>query len=207
MNESKTKAGLIDDTRLKQLELLSSIPILPSNELGAFRDGLGALKTCSSLVESNLATKPQCPHCDFSPKAEQLGFNSPTSALANLDQKLDTLLDAWSKRLREEFQDPITRAEGLGLVPEKQRTRIISFADGGELPDPLDADFVSAMREALSGLSKVEITLPDLKSALLLGGSPATVDDLKKRFDQLITTHIKGKDQSKVRFVVIEKAD
>jgi energy-coupling factor transporter ATP-binding protein EcfA2 len=207
MKESKTKAGLIDDTRLKQLELLSSIPILPSNELGAFRDGLGALKTCSSLVESNLATKPQCPHCDFSPKAEQLAFSSPTSALADLDQKLDVLLDAWSKRLREEFQDPITRADGLGLVPEKQRTRIITFADGGELPDPLDADFVSAMREALSGLSKVEITLPDLKSALLLGGSPATVDDLKKRFDQLITAHIKGKDKSKVRFVVIEKAD
>ncbi|MCW3604450.1 DUF6079 family protein [Burkholderia cenocepacia] len=34
------------------------------------------------------------------------------------------------------------------------------------------------------------------------GGSPATPDDLRKRFDALISDRSKGKDATKLRFVI-----
>jgi len=37
---------------------------------------------------------------------------------------------------------------------------------------------------------------------LLQGGSPATPDDLRKRFDTFMSECCKGKDASKLRFVV-----
>ena len=41
-----------------------------------------------------------------------------------------------------------------------------------------------------------------LLAALLQGGSPATPDDLRKRFDTFMNERCKGKDASKLRFVV-----
>ena len=42
----------------------------------------------------------------------------------------------------------------------------------------------------------------DIKKALLQGGSPATPDDLRKRFETFLNDRCKGKDASKLRFVV-----
>ena len=58
------------------------------------------------------------------------------------------------------------------------------------------------MQEALSGLEEVIVTGEDIRRALLTGGSPATPDDLRKRFDALLNERCKGKDVSKLRFVV-----
>ena len=38
--------------------------------------------------------------------------------------------------------------------------------------------------------------------SLLQGGSPATPDELRKRFDALISERGKGKDSAKLRFVI-----
>lgn len=205
LQEDKTKASLITDARLKQLDQLATIPILPANELAAFRESLGGLKTCSSLIESDLATSPRCEHCHFTPRNEQLAFSSPASALSMLDQKLDTMLSAWTKRIRAELEDPVARQEGLQMVSDKQRPRVEAFANGDELPEPLDAEFIAALREALSDLLKVEITVEKLRNALLDGGSPVTVDDMKRRFEQLLAENVKGRDTAKVRFVIVNE--
>lgn len=205
IQESKTKAGLISDERLKRLDQLASIPILPANELAAIREDLGNLRTCSSLLESDLSTSPRCEHCSYTPRNEQLIFNSPASALSALDQKLDVMLEAWAKKIRAELEDPVARQEGLQMVSEKQRSFVEQFADGGDLPDKLDGDFISALREALSDLLKVEISNDQLRVALLDGGSPVTVDDMKKRFEQLLAENLKGKDAAKVRFVIVNQ--
>ena len=70
------------------------------------------------------------------------------------------------------------------------------------LPDPVTPDFVSAVQEALSGLEKILVTGDDIKQALLAGGSPATPEDLRRRFESFMTDRCKGKDASKLRFVV-----
>ena len=43
---------------------------------------------------------------------------------------------------------------------------------------------------------------PRTPQTLLAGGSPATPEELRKRFDMLISERGKGKDASKLRFVI-----
>jgi dephospho-CoA kinase len=54
----------------------------------------------------------------------------------------------------------------------------------------------------LSGLEKIVVTGDDIKKALLTGGSPATPDDLRKRFESFLNERCKGKDAGKLRFVI-----
>ncbi|NJR79156.1 DUF6079 family protein [Sphingomonas corticis] len=206
MAESKTKGSLVADPRLKTLEQLARVPILPGNELDSFRNALADLKTCAGLVESELANRATCPHCSFTPKAEQLSLTAPASSvLSSLDDRLDALVQGWVDRLRAELEDPITLAEGLQLVDEKVRDRIKAFAAGGELPEPLDAELVTGIKEALSDLKKVVITSADLRAALTNGGSPVTLEDIRKRFEKLLVDELKGSDEAKVRFVIVEE--
>jgi hypothetical protein len=49
---------------------------------------------------------------------------------------------------------------------------------------------------------KVEVKAEDLKAALLKGGSPATPEEMKKRFEEFLAELTKGKDLTKVRIVL-----
>jgi hypothetical protein len=205
LQENKTKGALINDPRLKTLEQLARVPILPSNELDSLRNTLADLKTCAGLLESDLMARPMCPHCSYTPRANQLPLPLPAaSILSMLDDRLDALVKTWTHRLREELEDPIRLAESLQLVDVNVRGRIHSFARGENLPDPLDGDFISGIKDALSDLAKVEITSAELRSALASGGSPVSADDIRKRFEKLLAAQLKGKDETKVRFVVVE---
>ena len=73
--------------------------------------------------------------------------------------------------------------EGIGVARKSDRERIDDlltpemkkhieeFLKARGLPDKLSDEFVQAIREALSDLKKVTIKVPDLKDALLAGGS------------------------------------
>ena len=76
------------------------------------------------------------------------------------------------------------------------------FAETVTLPDRVTPEFIAAVQEALSGLEKITVTSEDIKHALLQGGSPATPDDLRKRFVFFMNDRCKGKDTTKLRFVV-----
>jgi len=62
--------------------------------------------------------------------------------------------------------------------------------------------FISAVQDALFGLERIDVTSDDLKQALVQGGSPATPDDLRKRFETFLNDRCKGKDAGKLRFVI-----
>ena len=87
------------------------------------------------------------------------------------------------------------------LTPETQKP-VETFIKTRQLPAPVTPDFVSAVQEALSGLEKIGVTSDDIKKALLQGGSPATPEDLRKRFETFLNERCKGKDTKKLRFVV-----
>ena len=70
------------------------------------------------------------------------------------------------------------------------------------LPDDLDQDFIHALQEVLSGLTKVSVKIGDLRGALLAGGSPATPAEMRKRFDEYLDKLVKGKEPGKVRIVL-----
>ena len=199
--EDKTKSALRKDPRLVAMRALAGISLMPTSQLTAFDDKLDKLKSCASLVESELAASPYCPHCNFRPANEQGDFLPAANVLKQLDDELDRLLEGWQQTLLDNLDDPIIQAN-FDLLKASARELIKKFVASKKLPDPVPPDFVSAVQEALSGLEKIGVTSEDIKKALLQGGSPATPDDLRKRFDTFLNERCKGKDASKLRFVV-----
>ena len=119
----------------------------------------------------------------------------------SLDDELDTLLENWTQTLLNNLEDPTTR-ENLSLLKPEPRKLVNAFMKKKKLPDPLEQDFIHALKEVLSGLIKVSITSDDLRSALLSGGSPAAPAEMKKRFEEYLDDLTKGKEPGKVRIVL-----
>jgi hypothetical protein len=183
------------------MRALAGIALMPTSQLTTFDAKLDKLKSCASLVESELSASPYCPHCSFRPANEQGDLLPAANVLRQLDEELDRLRDGWQQTLLDNLDDPIIQAN-LDLLQASARELIKKFVASRKLADPVTPDFVSAVQEALSGLEKIGVSSDDIKKALLQGGSPAEPDDLRKRFDAFLNDRCKGKDASKLRFVV-----
>lgn len=201
VNDDKTKTGLRKDARLITLRSLAGIALMPTAQLTEFESKLDKLKSCAALIEADLVASPYCPHCNFKPVNEQGELIQAANVLKQLDQNLDTLTNDWETTLVENLDDPSVQ-ENFELLKPAARKVVQAFASSRKLPDPIDANFVNAVQEALLGLEKVPVTTQELRTALLLGGSPTNPDDLLKRFDAFISDRCKGKDRSKIRLVI-----
>jgi hypothetical protein len=142
-----------------------------------------------------------CPHCGFKPANESLALGIAANALTKLDDDLDSLLAAWRQTLLDNLDDPIIQAN-FTLLKAGDRQMIEAFLASRSLASPIAPGFIAAVQEALSGLERVAVANEDIKQALLAGGSPATPDELRKRFETFINDRCKGKDAGKLRFMV-----
>jgi Family of unknown function (DUF6079) len=111
------------------------------------------------------------------------------------------LYEGWTKTLLNNLEDPTTQ-QNLALLKPQPRKIVDSFLAARALPEEVNHDFVAALQEALSGLSKVVVTTDALRTALLAAGSPATVPELKRRFEDYLVEISKGKDPTKIRVVL-----
>lgn len=92
---------------------------------------------------------------------------------------------------------------GISLMPTGQLTGFDGKLDKlKSCASLVHSELVASIQEALSGLEKIVVISEDIKKALLTGGSPATPEDLRKRFESLLNERCKGKDADKLRFVV-----
>ena len=200
VNEDNRKVRLMNDERLKILQKLSTIDLMPRQHLTDFQNRLARLKSCFALTEHDLDASPVCPHCGFRPGTE---FQAAPAAmlLEQLDNELDTLLDDWTQTLLTNLEDPTTR-NNLDLLKPEQRKLVDTFLKERNLPDELNQNFISTLQEVLSGLVKVAVKIEDLRLALLKGGSPATPAEMKKRFEEYLDELTKTYEQSKVRIVL-----
>jgi len=200
VNEGKRKDQLTNDKRLKDLQKLSTIDLMPRQQLTDFRNRLAGLKSCFALTEQELEASPVCPHCNFKP-----GTEPPTAPAATvldaLDGELDKLIENWSQTLLANLEDPTTKGN-LSLLKPEPRKLVDGFIKKRTLPDDLDQDFIHALQEVLSGLTKVSVKIADLRDALLSGGSPATPAEMRKRFEEYLDGLTKGKEPGKVRIVL-----
>jgi len=174
---------------------------MPASRLTSFEEKLDKLRSCASLVDSELAARPVCLHCNFRPANEQGDMLPAANVLKQLDDELDQLLENWVQTLVENLEDPIIQSN-FELLKDSSRKIVTGFAKSGTLPDMVTPEFIAAVQEALSGLEKITVTGEDIKQALLQGGSPTTPEDLRKRFDGFLNDRCKGKDATKLRFVV-----
>ena len=200
INEDKRKTRLMSDGRLKSLQKLSTIELMPLQHLTHFRDRLGGLTSCFALTEQDLNVSPVCPHCHYKPGTEPA--TAPAGLLVDaLDKELDQLIADWTRTLLTNLESSTTQAN-LDLLTPASRKLIDGFIEKQALPDNLSQDFIHALNEGLSGLQKVSVKTADLRAALLSGGSPATPAEMKKRFEVYLDELLKGKESNKVRIVL-----
>jgi len=193
---------------------------MPRQHLSDFQNRLAGLKSCFALTEQELEASPVCPHCGFRPAAESRTevkglrdesdsvLSTQSSVLINaaavlqqLDEQLDKMLAEWTSALISNLEDPTTKGN-LSLLKPEPRKLVDGFIKKRTLPDDLDQDFIHALQEVLSGLTKVSVKVADLRDALLSGGSPATPAEMRKRFEEYLDGLTKGKEHEKVRIVL-----
>lgn len=200
INEDKRKAELIQDKKLEKLQKISTIHLMPRQQLINLQNSLAGLKTCFALTEQDIEHSPVCPHCNFRPSIELIS-NDVRLRFSGIEDELDNLFNNWTQTLLTNLDDPMIR-ENLPLIRPEQRKLVDSFLKSKRLPDKITGEFIETIQEVLSGLTKVVVKAEDLRDKLLAGGSPVTVDELKRRFDEYITSLTRGKEASKVRIII-----
>ena len=199
-NEDKRKSKLLCDDNLQKLQKLTTIELMPTSQLKDFQANLGNLISCWQLTPEELESNPVCPHCSFKPTNERIG--APADAiLTRMEDQLEQMFSSWTRTLLDNLEDPTTR-ENMSLLKDKQKKLVDKFLTSKELPEKLTNEFIHAVGEVLAGLMKVPVNIEALREKLLPGGSPATVNELKARFDEYLGELTKGKDPSKVRIVL-----
>lgn len=118
-----------------------------------------------------------------------------------LDSELDKLVENWTKTLLDNLEDPTTKGN-LSLLKPEQSKLVDGFLKERTLPSDLGQDFILALQEVLSGLTKVSVNIADLRDALLAGGSPATPAEIRKWLEEYLESLTKGKEPGKVRIVL-----
>jgi hypothetical protein len=200
--DDEKKAALTNDPRLKQLQTLDAVEIMPHGQLKSLQDELFGLKTCYALSRKDLDASPVCPHTQYRPVENPPGPQSAAQILTGLDDQLDTLVTDWTQTLLSNLDDPTVFANIELISDAAGKKQLRAFIKANELPEPISPALVKALQEALTGLEKVTVTQTDLYEALVEGGIPCTVDELKDRFDTYVTGLTKGKNTDKVRVVV-----
>ena len=200
ISEDKKKALLLNDSRIEQLQALSTIDILPSNQLNDFRNTLASLKTVASVTEKDLLIDPVPSHSDFRPNNEDLSL-SASQKLEQLENKLSHLINDWTQTLLDNLEDPVTH-DSLNLLTADERSEVDEFINSKALPKPIEDNFVKALRQVLQGLVPVELTSQQIQGALFGQGSAVTIEQLKTRLDKFLTEQCRGQDINKVRIVL-----
>lgn len=195
------KKKLLQHDNLKKLNKLKEIELMPKGQLQEWTDELGKLKPCYRLVREDLDGTPVCPHCSFNP-VKEVDAKPVYGRVEQLEEALDQMVSRWTENLLGNLEDPIVSGNIALITRDGARVRIQEFLNKRVLPGDLDSEFINAVREVLSGLVKMNLTLDDVKAALLAGGSPCTVEELKGRFVKYLDNLVNGKEVLKVRIIL-----
>ena len=193
------RAKLRNDDRLKALQALSAIDLMPRQKLQDLMDRLDSMRVCSGLTESALQTGPVCPDCRYTPREEH-SHSVAADAIRAIDAQIDEMLASWTQNILNNLEDPVTKAN-LSLLHADEKAGIQKFIEKREFEFPLDPTLVKALKQVLGGLLKVSINARDLEVALQSGG-PAKLDELQQRFADYIEKAARGKDPNKIRIVL-----
>lgn len=127
---------------------------------------------------------------------------SASQILADLDKRLDDLVQGCTSTLLRDLEDPTVSANIELISNLAGKGELAEFRKTGTLPEQISSDFVELTQEALTGLEKVSVDRASLCAAPVEGGIPCTIDELQRRFAAYVAGLTEDKDQNKVRVVV-----
>jgi hypothetical protein len=197
--QDRKKAELLADYRMNHLNQLAGIPSINRSQLLEIQEEFGQLKTGETISSSDLESNATCG--EFFPAMERSPEISAEQRLANLALKLDQTYQTWVSALLTDLDDPVVD-EHLALLKPADKKLVDAFRSDKSLPDPLPPKLVTALQQALSGLTRVPLAPTKLFAAIFPSGAPATVDEVKERFAQFTDELTKGQDRNKVRIVL-----
>jgi hypothetical protein len=201
VNEDRQKVALTQDPRLKRLQKLSGVEMMPKQQLNDLQNQIWPLKTCFQVTRLDLEADPVCPHCQFRP-ADWTGAETAAQVLAAANGALETLDSDWRQTLLNNLADP-TVAANLDLVSDAHgKAALQTFIQTQQWPDTISPALIQALQEVLGGLQKRVITTTELCAALAEGGWPCTVEEWQERFRKHLATVTRGKDVKKIRVVL-----
>lgn len=197
VSEGKGKGELVSSVKLANLKRLRAIDILSVSKLTAIENDLSSLKVCYELTPEMLKTTHLCPKCGF-----QIGGNDPLvkGALDVLEDRIEALIDEWTKTLLNTISDPLVLEQEKYLSSEQQAV-IQGFINIKVLPEKVDVFFVSAITDLLKGFEAVTVDGAELINKLS-GLGACDVDTFKAKVDEVIASFTKGKDKSKLRIII-----
>ncbi len=198
-DDGQAKQRLLRDKRLLNLKKLAKIALLPRQQLSDFEKHLTQLQTCYALTENDLIAQTVCPYCGYKPLFEHQPQEAAHLILAQLEQSLEQLYHEWTQTLLTELKNAATQRE---LLKPETRAQLDTFITRQRLPDDITREFINAVQEGLSGLIKVTVNIEHLQNALQHGGSPMTVKEMQKRFNDYLNELTKGKELNKIRLVL-----
>lgn len=194
-SEEKTKAKLLSDERLAELDILSGIALLPAQQLADWRKDAAQLQAAKTIDPKQLTMNAN--PAEFNARQES-GKAPASEQLKNLEQRLDSMQSDWLSNLNSLLDDPFINLE---LLKPDQAQLIRDFIQQGQLPEPMDFTFVQAVNLVLAGLEEVRISSVELINALGQG-MPQSRDEMTDRFNRLLTKLCQGKDLNKIRIII-----
>ena len=195
--EAQKKGELISSVALANLKKLKNLSIFSASKVDAIDAELAGLKVCYSLTSDMLRSNHVCTKCGFT-----LGSGDPPvqGRLSAIEEKIDSLLEDWTKVLYNTLSDP-GLSEQMEYLKPQQRTVIREFLNTRKLPDVVDNYFIDAVSALLEGFEPVAISAEEFMDKLDALG-PCDIDTFKGKISELLKDYTKGKDAEKLRIVL-----
>jgi len=199
ISDSARKGKILEGQTMTNLKKLTNISGILS--VGKFNEivekELSPLKVCYELTPVELRQSHICPHCHFKPSDKEKPVKG---RLDIIEDKLEKIVQEWTRAILTSLEDPLVANDIEYLKPEQKRL-IDAFMSSKKLPEVIDNHFVEAVNTLLAGLDKMEVDSAHLIEMMASWG-PCTVEDIKNKFDTLISSWSKGRDKSRLRIII-----
>lgn len=197
ITDAQRRGKILEGVTLSKLRKLRSIEILSVAKLTELENDLANLKVCYELTPEELKSSSICPHCHY-----HMDDNAKPvyGKLEHIEDRLDALLEEWTKALLNTISDPIVAMQKEYLSAEQQKL-IDESISSGELPKRVDDFFIKAIQALLKGFEPVVVDADDLLDKLTKL-PPLDEASFKQKLTDVISAYTKGKDAGKLRIIV-----
>jgi len=186
------------------LTRLATVGLLPQGAFASIQNRLASLQTCKTFDERKLADSVICPDCGYRPPPS----TGPTAKalLENLEAELRKLQDEWVRTLLDALREAEVR-EQVALLNPADREAVSSFVETGELPMPVTDAFVRALNQVFERFEVRRVTADDIWRAIFPERMPATLDEMRSRFERFLLGLAGGVSEDKIRVLPADEID